>query len=441
MRRPSSHAVPTALGIVLVLVAACSTEGVGGEVDPTLSATPLHTAPSVASSAAQPADGEQISGPADQTDGDDAGPSGTPSTPTAPDPAPPSDADAGPALDGLRLALREVAVLDAPTAMAVRPGDPHLYVAERAGRVRTIAPDGTVSAPLLDISDQTTTGGERGLLGLAWSPAGDRLYLSSSDLGGATRLLALDVVDGVLQEGSRVELLRVPQPASNHNGGNVVIGPDGNLWLGLGDGGGADDQFGQGQRPDTLLATMLRITPDGAGYTVPADNPFVDGGGAPEVWAYGLRNPWRFSFDAATGDLWIADVGQDAVEEINRVGADEAGLNYGWPSFEGDRPFDGRPAEGPVVVPVHTYSHDRGCSITGGYVYRGQAIPALHGAYLYSDFCGGDIWALDVASDGTVRDDVDTGLDVPSPVSFGQGPDGELFVLSINGPVLAIVQE
>lgn len=356
--------------------------------------------------------------------------------PDTPSPPPPP-----PDLAGVRLAVEQIADLDAPTAMAVRPGDDTLYVAERAGRILPVTEDGSVGDPIVDIRESTVTDGERGLLGLAWSPDGGRLFVSSTDTEGATRLEAFEVTDGIVRAESRTELLRVPQPASNHNGGDVHIGPDGLLWLGLGDGGAANDRFGNGQNPDTLLGTMVRIDPTAQGYDVPGDNPFVEGEqGAPEVWAYGLRNPWRFSFDSLTGQLWIADVGQNAVEEINRVDPEQPGLNFGWPRFEGDRPFDGQPAEGPVVDPVHVYDHGRGCSITGGYVYRGQAIPDLAGAYLYSDFCNGQIFALAVDDDGQVLADTAVGASVDQPVSFGEGPDGELYVLSLNGPLYRITQ-
>lgn len=339
------------------------------------------------------------------------------------------------------LQLSQVAEMDAPIAMTVRPVDDTMYVAERAGTVRSLSPDGQVGEAIIDISGSTATDGERGLLGLAWSADGQTLYLSSSDDDGSTRLESFAVADNVVDPTSRRELLRVPQPASNHNGGDLHLGPDGMLWLGLGDGGAANDRFGNGQRPDTLLGAMLRIDPTaGDPYGIPQDNPFEGTVGAEEVWAYGLRNPWRFSFDSATGSLWIADVGQNAVEEINRVRVDDAGLNYGWPHFEGDRPFDGGSPDGPVVDPVHTYEHDRGCSITGGYVYRGTQIPDLTGAYLYTDYCNGTIYALATDNDGLVGADVDTGMTADSIASFGEGPDGELYVLSLDGPVYRIEQ-
>ena len=436
---------PLLLVSLALLLGACTAQEAAPTVDPTLAAG------ATASATPAPTEdvGEPTAGPsatATPTEGTaDGEPTPTPTittapTPTAPTPttAPPAPAVADPA--AVALALEEVAVLDAPIAMATRPGDDTLYVAERAGRVVPVAPDGRVGEAIIDIADQTTTGGERGLLGLAWSAEGDRLFLSYTDGDGANTLLGVDVVDGVLRSGTATVLLQVPQPASNHNGGDLHTGPDGNLWWALGDGGAADDRFGNGQRPDTLLGTILRITPTADGYAVPADNPFADGqGGAPEVWAYGLRNPWRIAFDRADGSLWIADVGQNAVEEVNRVDAAEAGLNYGWPRREGDRAFDGQALDGPAVEPVHTYSHARGCSITGGRVYRGTDLdPRMQGAYLYGDYCAGDVHALALDGDQVVAD-VDTGLDVGNLVSFGEGADGALYVLSLSGPVSKVV--
>lgn len=422
---------------VLLLVWACTAEEGPQAVDPTLAeaSTSTPVQPTPAPTEAAPAE----TGPTEAAP-TEAAPTETASTAAAPSPVEPTTAaEVAPDPGAVTLALEEVAVLDAPIAMATRPGDPTLYVALRAGRVVPIGPDG-VGEPILDLSAQTSTSGEQGLLGLVWSADGDRLFTSSTDPDGANVLTGFDVEGGVLRSASAQVLLRVPQPASNHNGGDLHLGPDGTLWWALGDGGASNDRFGNGQRPDTLLGTILRITPTADGYTIPADNPFADGqDGAPEVWAYGLRNPWRIALDPTAGDLWIADVGQNAVEEVNRVGIDEAGLNYGWPRREGDRAFDGQALDGPAVEPVHTYDHGRGCSITGGRVYRGDDLdPRMQGAYLYGDYCDGRVFALAVGPDGSVND-VDTGLSVPNLVSFGEGPDGALYVLSLSGQVMKVV--
>ena len=348
------------------------------------------------------------------------------------------------------MALEHVADLEAPTAIAIRPGEETLYVAERAGRVVPIR-GGVVGAPVLDITARTVTSGEQGLLGLAWSPDGGTLYVSSSDTDGASRVEAYLVEDdGGLRQPNLV--LRVDQPpASNHKGGNIIFGPDGHLWFGLGDGGGAEDVFGNGQDPTQLLSTMVRIAPAGCDgcipvggetYQIPPDNPYARGGtGRPEVWAYGLRNPWRFSFDRATGDLWIGDVGQYEVEEIDLIGAGRpGGANFGWPVFEGDDPFNGDPQPPDYVAPVHTYGHERGCSVTGGFVYRGAAIPALQGAYLYADYCDGRVFALDLdRATGEVRSDYPLGPSLADLVSFGEDAAGELYLVSLTGQISRLV--
>ncbi len=340
-------------------------------------------------------------------------------------------------------------------------GDDRIFLVRKIGVIHIYDGASVLPTPFLDIDNLVVgttleTGDERGLLSVAFHPDHDAngfFYVNYIDNGGDTVISRYQVSadPNIADAGSASIVIGIDQPAGNHNGGQLQFGPDGYLYIGMGDGGGGCDSAGSGcnaQKTSSLLGAMLRIDIDGddfpldstRNYAIPASNPFVlDAAVANETWAYGLRNPWRFSFDAETGDLWIADVGQNAVEEINRVPLDASGLNYGWPRFEGDRPFDGQPAEGPVVDPVHTYGHDRGCSITGGFVYRGGAIPQLRGAYLYSDFCSGSIWALDVAEDGSVRADVDTGLDVSNPVSFGEGPDGELYVLSLDGAITAIV--
>jgi glucose/arabinose dehydrogenase len=234
----------------------------------------------------------------------------------------------------------------------------------------------------------------------------------------------------------------VDQPYSNHNGGNLAFGPDGYLYIGLGDGGSGGDPHGNGQSLTTLLGKMLRIDPtllEDRPYAIPSDNPFVGREGArPEIWAYGLRNPWRYSFDRATGDLWIADVGQSAWEEIDvQSSGSDGGENYGWNRMEGDHPFEGdAPAD--VVRPVFEYSHDDGgCTVTGGYVYRGRAIPALARAYLFADFCLGRLEAIRLQDGGGAEHRI-LGPVVRNVSSFGEDARGELYVLSLEGTVSRI---
>ncbi len=243
--------------------------------------------------------------------------------------------------------------------------------------------------------------------------------------------------------GSEEILLTIEQPEDNHNGGNLLFGPDGMLWVGLGDGGKAGDFFGNGQNPYTLLGTLLRldVSPE-QGFRIPSDNPFAgdDEAGAPAIWATGLRNPWRFSFDRESGELWVADVGQYQWEEINHVPSDAAGLNYGWPITEGRHCYaaESCKAEG-FVRPVAEYSHEEGCAVTGGYVYRGKAIPALRGRYLFGDFCTGRIWAIpaaDSAGDAAPRLLLDTDLAI---TSFGEDEAGELFLTSYDGGLFKVV--
>ncbi len=337
------------------------------------------------------------------------------------------------------VALTLVAELEELTAMAVNPGTGELYVAERAGRVRRIDPQsGEVLGQAVDISDEVSTDVERGLLGVDVSAEGV-MYLSYTDLEGDTRLHAVELDgDGNAEMESRRELLTVDQPFGNHNGGDVHIGPDGHLYLGLGDGGGGGDPLGSGQDPSTLLGTILRIDPTGGDpYSVPDDNPFADGeGGAPEVWLYGVRNPWRFSWDRESGDLWIADVGQDTWEEIDLLPGPDAGrgANLGWAEMEGLEPFEGGSEPVDHTPPVHVYGRDRGCTVIGGYVYRGAKLASLDGAYIYGDYCEGQLLALRVDG-GEVVETLDLGLNVGSTqlVSFGQDLEGELYVLTQGG--------
>ena len=351
---------------------------------------------------------------------------------------------AAPALDEVRIVLTPLATLDEPIALAVRPGhEDLLFVAERGGRVVALSRDGADQRPVVDISEDVAAGGERGLLGLAFDPDGARLYLSYTAADGANTLVeyAMGAEPAAVDPGSRREVLRVAHPRGNHNGGNVIFGPDGLLYLGLGDGGGAGDPDGNGQNPDTLLGSILRIDPrprDGGPYGIPADNPFAGGGGRGEVYVYGLRNPWRFSFDRASGDLWIGDVGQRTVEEIDFLPAGSAaGANLGWNRLEGTRPFQGEPPPD-AVGPVFEYERESGVSVIGGFVYRGSRIPGLQGAYLFTDAYRSTIRAL-VLQDGTVALQRDLAeVAEGSAVSFGEDADGEIYVLSLVGPVLRI---
>jgi glucose/arabinose dehydrogenase len=339
--------------------------------------------------------------------------------------------------------LVKIASLEQPIAMAVRPGDPALYVAEKTGMVAAIRGGRVDPAPVLDLSRHVSQGGEQGLLGLAFSPDGRFLYASFTDTAGNSHVTEFTMDGDRADASSARTVLYVRQPYANHNGGGIAFGPDGDLYVGLGDGGSEGDPHGNGQSLATLLGKLLRIrpTPDGAApYEVPAGNPFVGTPGVrPEIWAFGLRNPWRFSFDRQTGDLWIGDVGQGEWEEVDRQSAgSNGGQNYGWNLTEGNHSFDGASPPANWVRPVYEYSHDTGgCAIVGGYVYRGAAIPALAGAYLFSDNCNGRIMGLRTRGGaGSIRS---LGALVPSPSSFGLDLLGELYVLSLEGGVYRIV--
>ena len=342
-------------------------------------------------------------------------------------------------LDEAQVRLSEVAVAEEPVAVIVQPRTDELFVVERAGTVRALGPDGLADEPFADITSDTVAEGERGLLGAAFSPDGGRLYLSYTNLDGDSRLHEWAVADGQVDPSSRREVLAQPQPFANHNGGHILFGPDGLLWYGLGDGGASGDPEGRAQDPDTLLGKILRIDPVAQGdepYGVPGDNPFAAGGGRGEIALTGLRNPWRFSFDRDTGALWIGDVGQNEVEEVTALPAGEIlGANLGWDRLEGTAPFEGE-APPDAVPPVYEYRHDEGISITGGVVYRGSAIPALRGAYLFGDLATAAIWAL--PTQGTsVGERVDLGVrvDPGTLVSFAEDAAGEVYVVSIGGAV------
>ena len=352
------------------------------------------------------------------------------------------------------MTLARIAELPVPLALAFRAQEPgSLYVALRPGvvaRLRSEAGSADAAPALrldrdavLDMSARVATEGEMGLLGLTFSPGGDRLYTSSVSPQQVSELWEWPVApDGSVDRSRGRLVLSLPQPFSNHNGGDVTFGPDGYLYLGFGDGGGGGDPLRAGQDPHDWLGTILRIDPRpgpaGEPYTVPAGNPYADGvAGAPEVWVWGARNPWRFSFDRVTGDLWVADVGQDLLEEINRLpaagGGAGRGANLGWSDYEGSVPFWSNTEPPGHVRPVVEYRHgvDARCSVTGGYVYRGSRLGGLSGVYLYSDYCDGTLWGYSEVA-GAHPLALTEGTHPGAVLSFGQGPDGEIYVLTGN---------
>jgi glucose/arabinose dehydrogenase len=345
------------------------------------------------------------------------------------------------------VAFEPVAEAASPTDLAWRPGDPTLFVVEQDGTIRPLR-DGVLGDPVLDITDMTEGRGERGLLGLTFTTDGTRAYVNFTDDGnGDTHVVEYTVgADGIFDAASARELLMVEQPYGNHNGGNVTIGPDGFLYIGMGDGGSGGDPERRALNVTTLLGKILRIDPTPSGgqpYTIPTDNPFVDVAGArPEIWSVGVRNPWRMSFDRATGDLWFGDVGQGAWEEIDVAWASDGGgrgQNFGWSAFEGSQRYnEDQPADA-ATPPIHEYEHgDAGCSVSGGAVYRGAAIPTLVGWYVYADYCSGTLSAIRV-EDRVLAGTVELGQS-SSVSAVREGPDGELYVLSVDGPVMRIVR-
>ena len=347
--------------------------------------------------------------------------------------------------------------MEQPTAVVnAGDGSGRLFVTQKTGLARIVQDGAVLDTPFLDLTDTVSTDSERGLLGLAFHPEyaeNGRLFVNYTRGDGATVIAEFAVSDdaNVADAASEKVVLTVPQPFANHNGGDLAFGPDGYLYIGMGDGGAGGDPENNGQDPATLLGAMLRIDVDsGEPYGVPQSNPFVgEGGAAPEVWAYGLRNPWRFSFDRETGDLWIADVGQNAFEEVNLQSADSAGgENYGWNITEGESCFNEANARAPLescdeeglTGPVLTYPHSEGRSITGGYVYRGAAIPALVGHYVYGDFVSGTLWGAAAQAGGGYASTelAQSGFNV---VAFGEDETGELYVADFGGTVYRLVSD
>lgn len=350
------------------------------------------------------------------------------------------------------VALRAVASgLAFPLYLTAPAGDPRLFIVEKGGAIRIVQNGALLPTPFLDLSALVSTGGEQGLLGLAFDPqyaSNGRFVVNYTDLAGDTRVSLFRVSQdpNVADPASELAVLGVDQPFPNHNGGQVLFGPDEYLYVMLGDGGSSGDPGDSGQSLADLLGSILRIQPiETGGYAVPADNPFVGMPDVrPEIWSYGLRNPWRVDFDPATGDLYVADVGQDRWEEVS-VSAAAAGAgrgaNFGWRIMEGPDCFnDSSCDQTGLELPVVSYEHARGCSITGGFVYRGSAIPALRGHYFYSDFCSGFVRSFRL-EDGVAVDQFQwtalaPGANVPG---FGRDAAGELYILGTDGVAYRIV--
>jgi len=323
--------------------------------------------------------------------------------------------------------------------------DGRLFVLEQRGVIWVIQDGVVLPDPFLDIRDRVESSAfEQGLLGLAFHPqflANGLLYVNYTRFGGDTVIarFSASAEPNRADPGSELVLLVVDQPFANHNGGGLEFGPDGFLYIGLGDGGSANDPFGNGQSLDTLLGKLLRVDIDSAEpYAIPADNPFASGGGRPEIWAYGLRNPWRFSFDPETGDLYIGDVGQNSWEEIDFLPAGSpGGVNFGWNQREGRHPFVTQNTGG-LTDPIAEYANTGfACSVTGGLVARDGALPEWAGVYLFGDYCSGEVWGLVRDATGPWQGAVlfGTGLSVSS---FGSGPDGSVYMVHHGGAIFRL---
>lgn len=357
---------------------------------------------------------------------------------------------AAPALaQPVQLATRLVSSeLDMPLFVAAPSGDPRLFVVEQTGKIRILADGRFLDAPFLDLSGSISGGNEQGLLGLAFHPGyaeNGRFFVNYTDTNGDTQIVSYAVsADANLADPASAQvLLSVDQPFANHNGGWLGFGPDGLLYIGMGDGGSGGDPQQRAQNPDELLGKILRIDVDGATpYAIPPGNPFADGGGRPEIFALGARNPWRIAFDG--NDMYIADVGQNAIEEIDVITTTDAGANLGWSIMEGDRCFRANSCDTDgLVLPIHQYTHDAGgCSVTGGYVYRGKALPELAGHYFFADLCEGKLRSLRHGGGKTsdVRDWTDQLDTIGAITSFGLDSAGELYITTLEGNLFQLIR-
>ena len=371
------------------------------------------------------------------SDDDDATPETTAATTAGAPPSAPGGPPTQDQLDRLNVQWTHIATAEYPTVVTHRQGA--LYVGEREGTVRAIKDGKPVDPPALDITDEVGTAGEGGFLGLAFSPDGATMYVSYTDNKTDSRVAAYTMNGDRADPGSRRELLFLDQPAVVHNGGNLVVDGKGLLLASFGDGGVRTPAGRQAaQDLGSMFGSIVRIDPTPSGgkpYTVPADNPYVGRAGAlPEIYAYGLRNPWRFSLDRATGDLWVGDVGEANAEEVDFLPASAKGANFGWPAFEGAVRFTGAPPADHVPPLKSITRSSKFCAVTGGYVYRGKAIPDLVGTYVYADLCTGNVRLLS-QKDGKVVAERPLGVLLDQLVSFGEDAEGELYAMSLVGQI------
>ncbi len=338
--------------------------------------------------------------------------------------------------------------LNSPVGIAnADDGSNRLFIIEQDGLIRILVDGQFLETPFLDIGERVSRdASERGLLGLDFHPEYEEtglFYVNYTDLNGNTVIARFQVSAedaNQAEPGSESRILEITQPYANHNGGGVVFGPDGYLYLGLGDGGSGGDPQENAENTHTLLGKMLRIDISTDPFAIPAGNPFVPGGGRPEIWAYGLRNPWGFAFDRLTGDLYIADVGQNQWEEIDFIPAGSAGgLNFGWDFMEGNHPYEGTPAEN-LTPPVFEYDHSLGCSVTGGVVYRGQELPEWSGVYLFGDYCSGNIWGLLRNPEGAWISEL-LFSDFGNITAFGEDEAGEVYLVNHGGSLFRFTRQ
>jgi glucose/arabinose dehydrogenase len=367
-----------------------------------------------------------------------------------------TSAGAGRASAGGGLSLRMIGRFDQPVFVASAPGARGLlFVVEQPGRVRVLRRGRPLAKPFLDLTDRVQAGGEEGLLSIAFDPRyrkNRRFFAYYTNRNGDIEVDSFRRKRSSAtraSERSRRKVIVVPHPVNaNHNGGQLQFGPDRLLYLGTGDGGAAGDPEENAQNPESLLGKLLRIAPrrnpGRGGYTIPKDNPFFgERGGREEIYALGLRNPYRFSFDAETGEISIGDVGQSEVEELDHLGLAAArGANFGWDVFEGSRPFEGETPPANYVGPVHEYSSgEPNCSVIAGYVVRDPGLPSLTGRLLYADFCAEEIRSVDPGASNPSSTDASTGLRLDLVSSFGEGARNRIYVASLDGPVMRLVQE